>query len=314
MNKLPPLKALRAFESAARNMSFSKAAEELFVTPGAISQQVKLLEEHLGGELFRRMHRRILLSDAGQCLLPGLQESFNRMADAVADVRSMDKNRPITISVAPSFASKWLVPKLRLLQEQHPDIDIRIDTSIEVVDLSRSDIDIGIRFGSGNYPGMQVDLVFCEEVFPVCSPNLIDPDHPLSQPADLLHYPLLHYATNDIDIGAGWPDWTMWLKASGVSNNRAHHGITFDQQQLLIQAALEAQGVVLVGSVSVLEDLRSGKLIKPFDLTFELEFAYYFVTTPAKSSWPAIRAVREWMLSEAATIPQRARWSAANPD
>ena len=305
MNKLPPLKALRAFESAARNMSFSKAAEELFVTPGAISQQVKLLEENLGVELFRRIHRRILLTDAGQCLLPGLQDSFNRMTDAVADVKSMDTNRPITISVAPSFASKWLVPKLRLLLQQHPDIDIRIDTSIEVVDLARSDIDIGIRFGSGNYPGMQVDLVFCEEVFPVCSPDLIDPDYPLDQPADLLHYPLLHYATNDIDIGAGWPDWTMWLKAAGVTSSDTHRGLTFDQQQLLIQAALEAQGVVLVGGVSVHEDLGSGRLIKPFDLSFELEFAYYFVTTPAKASWPAIKAVREWMLHEAAGIARR---------
>jgi LysR family glycine cleavage system transcriptional activator len=296
-DRLPPLKALRAFEAAARHLSFSKASEELFVTPGAISQQVKTLEEYLGMSLFKRMHRRILLTDAGQCLLPGLQDGFERMAGAVGDVKSMDSDRPITISVAPSFASKWLVPRLRLLREERPDIDIRIDTSMNVVDLARSDIDIGIRFGSGKYPGMQVDLLLCEEVFPVCSPGLTG-NTPLDHPADLKHFHLLHYGTSDVNLGAGWPDWQMWLMAAGASDVETRHGLTFDRQELLIQAALDGQGVALVGSVSVNDDIRNGRLIKPFGLTFPLEFSYFFVTTLAKSRWPEIAAVRDWIFRE----------------
>ena len=295
----PPLKSLKTFEAAARLLSFSKAAEELYVTPGAVSQQIKLLENMLGVELFKRMHRRILLTDAGQCLLPGIQNGFQSLNEAVEGIRTMKNNQPITISAAPSFASKWLVPRLRRLQDRHPQIEIRIDTSMDVVDLARSDIDIGIRFGGGNYPGMQTDLLICEEVYPVCSPELIDLQQPLNNPSDLLEYPLLHYATANQDLGAGWPDWNMWLTAAGVDYDDEHHGLTFIQQQLLIQSALEAQGVALVGSVSVIDDIRSGKLIKPFELAFELEFAYYFVTTPTKAKWPAIIAIREWMLEEA---------------
>jgi len=298
-NRLPPLKALRAFEAAARHMSFSKASEELFVTPGAISQQVKLLEEFLGLPLFKRMQRRILLTDAGQCLLPGIQDGFDRMTTALGDLQSLDINRPITISVAPSFASKWLVPRLRLLRDDRPDIDIRIDTSMKVVDLAHSDIDIGIRFGSGNYPGMQVDQLLSEEVFPVCSPGLAN-EFPLDQPSDLKHYHLLHYGTSDVNLGAGWPDWQMWLMAAGATAVNTTHGLTFDRQELLIQAALDGQGVALVGSVSVNDDIRKGRLIKPFGLTFPLEFSYYFVTTTAKSQWPDIVAVREWIFRETA--------------
>ncbi len=299
INRFPPLKALRAFESAARHLSFSKAAEELFVTPGAISQQIKLLESFLGMALFKRMHRRILLTDAGQSLLPGLQDGFDRMADALSEVKSMDQNQPVTISSAPSFASKWLVPRLTQLREQHPEIDIRIDTSMEVVDLNRSDVDIGIRFGAGKYPGMQVDLLLCEKVFPVCSPNIITKERPLKQPADLKGHHLMHFATNDVDLGAGWPDWNMWLMAAGISDIDTRHGMIFNQQQLLIEAALNSQGIALVGSVSVDDDLSSGRLIKPFDLTFELEFSYYFVTTPTKAKLPDIMAVREWMFAQA---------------
>jgi LysR family glycine cleavage system transcriptional activator len=296
--KLPPLKALRAFESAARHLSFSRAAEELFVTPGAVSQQVRLLEDFLGKQLFKRMHRRILLTDEGQCLLPGIQDGFSRFGDALEDVKSMDSSRPVTISAAPSFASKWLVPRLRHLREMHPEIEIRIDTSIEVVDLARSDIDIGIRFGGGNYPGLQVDLLIREEIYPVCSPGLIG-DHPLNHPSDLEHYELLHYGPGTFDMGPGWADWQMWLMASGATNVDFTRGMIFDRQEMLIQATLDLQGVALVGSVSVTDDIESGRLIKPFELTFPLDFAYYFVTTPSKAQWPKIAAIREWILKEA---------------
>ena len=298
--KLPPLKSLRAFEAAARHLSFAQAAEELFVTPGAISQQIRVLEQHLGVELFRRQHRRVLLTDAGQSLLPGVRQGFQLLGSAVDDVQSMKSDRPVTISAAPSFASKWLVPRLGDLHRRYPELDIRLDTSMEVIDLNRSDIDIGIRFGAGDYPGLHVDLLICEEVFPVCSPTLINPDHPLNEPGDIIHYPLLHYATGSLDLGAGWPDWQMWLKAAGVDYEGIHHGFTIDQQQMLIQAALESQGIALVGSVSVMDDLKSGRLIRPFELTFPVGFSYYFVTTEAKAGWPQISAVREWMLEQAA--------------
>ena len=299
MRKLPPLKALRAFESAARHLSFSDAADELFVTPGAISQQIKLLEEFLGLSLFKRLHRKILLTDAGQSLLPGLQDGFETIGTALDNVQAFDLNRPITISASPSFAGKWLVPRLGLLREQHPEITIRLDTSIHVVDLLHSDVDIGIRFGGGNYPGHQVDLLFCQEVFPVCHPKVLEKT-PLITPSDLKNHHLLHLNTLAWASDADWPDWQMWLLAAGEKNVDTKSGAIFDQQEMLVEAALDGQGIALVGSVTVAEDLRKGRLVKPFDVVLPQQFSYYFVTSPAKAQLPNIVKVREWVFNEIA--------------
>ena len=296
IGRLPPLKALRAFEAAARHLSFSKAAEELFVTPGAISQQIKLLEEFLGVSLFKRMHRRILLTDSAQCILPGIQSGLNQMSNALDELKSINFERPITITTPPSFATKWLVPRLKSFRKSNPEIDIRIDTSIEVVDLTHSDIDIAIRFGNGEYTDMQVDFMLHQEVFPVCSPKLVSKKRPLKHPSDLKNFEILQYDPHLWE--SDWPDWQMWLMAVGAEDVDMHRGLSFSQQELLVQAAIDGQGVALVGSVSVEDDLKAGKLIKPFEQSYPLKLSYYFVTTPAKATWPNIIAVKNWVFQE----------------
>ena len=295
-NRTPPLKSLRAFESAARNLSISKAADELYVTPGAISQQIKILEEHLEVQLFNRLHRRILLTDAGQMLLPGIQQGLGSIHVALRDLESVTRKRPVTITTPPSFAIKWLVPRLKLFRTQFPNIDVRIDTSIEVVDLAYSDIDIAIRFGSGDYPGMDTSLLMHQEVFPVCSPNLIRKEYPLNHPSDLRHYDILKF---DEDIwDSDWPDWQMWLMVAGAEDIDTSRGISYNQQELLVEAAVEGQGIALVGSVSAAADLASGKLIKPFEQTYPLDLAYYLVTTPGKANYPGIPEFRNWIMDQ----------------
>ncbi len=296
MRKLPPLKALRAFEAAGRHLSLSSAADELHVTAGAVSQQVKLLEDFLSTKLFDRLHRKVVLTDAGKLLLPGINTAFDQILLALSRVEQFDLRRPLTVSGAPSFAGKWLVPRLREFNLEYPDIDVRIDTSTQLVDLAHSDIDIGIRFGSGDYPGLETDYLLSQEVFPVCAPGLLNTDFPLTKLENLKHYRLLHNDFSETDLS--WPDWQMWLAAAGVKNIDFTRGPRFVQIELLVDAAIQGQGVALAGSVSVANDLASGRLIKPFELTFPLQFAYYFVTHESKSSDPRIKAFRRWVLDQ----------------
>lgn len=298
MKKLPPLKALRAFEAAARHLSLTQAAEELFVSPGAISQQIKLLEEFLEVQLFERLHRQIRLTEAGDRLMPGVTAGFNQIQIAVDNTSAYSSNRPLTVSAAPSFAARWLVARLQRFQKKHPDIDVRLDTSTVLTDLAHSDIDIGIRFGAGNYPGLHVDFLSNVDVFPVCAPGLIRPDRPLTNPSGLRHYQLLHYeAGSEL---SSWPDWQMWLAASGTEGVDHVHGLRFVDVNLLLEAATQGQGVALAGSITVRDALRSGQLIKPFDLQIPLDFSYYFATPESRLNETRIRAFREWILEEMA--------------
>lgn len=297
-NRLPPLKALRAFEAAGRLLSLSKAADELHVTPGAVSQQVKLLEDFLSARLFKRVHRQILLTDTGKALLPGLSNAFDQIITALDTVKEADRDKPVTVSVVPSLASKWLVPRLRHFSERHPEIEVRIETSHHVTDLVHSDIDMGIRFGKGQYPGLRSDLLFCQEVFPVCSPKLLEEGHPLKHPSDLRYHKLLHNDTEEPDTN--WPDWEMWLLAAGVADAGFARGPVSLQYELLIEAVLQGQGIALLGSVPIKDDLSAGRLVKPFELAFQLEFGYYIVSLEGKASHPRIAAFREWLLDEAA--------------
>jgi LysR family glycine cleavage system transcriptional activator len=295
---LPPLNALRAFEAAARHLSLTKAAAELHVTPGAISQQVKTLEDYLGVQLFRRLNKALLLTGAGQASLPALRDAFDRLAQAVEALRARDAEQPLTVSVAPSFGAKWLVPRLDRFREVHPGIDVRIDASNRLVDLVREGVDIGIRYGMGNYSGMRVDSLLSEEVFPVCAPRLLKGPHPLRVPADLRWHTLLH-----IDWVSGfetWPDWRMWLLSAGVSNIDPVHGPRFSHASMAIQAAIEGHGVTLGGSVLVEDDLATGRLVKPFQLSCPVAFAYYLASPAATANHPRVTAFREWIIAEAA--------------
>ncbi|MFQ5993919.1 MAG: transcriptional regulator GcvA [Acidiferrobacterales bacterium] len=298
IHRLPPLNALRAFAAAGRHLSFSRAAQELHVTPAAVSHQIKALEDYLGVSLFQRLNKALRLTEAGQACLPGVREGFERLSDAVEAVKAREAQRPLTVSVAPSFAAKWLVPRLDRFRESHPGIDVRIDATHRLVDLAREDVDFGIRYGTGQYPGMHVERLLAEEVFPVCSPRLLHRAHPLRLPADLRWHTLLHVARPVHDEME--PDWRMWLHAAGVDNVDAARGPQFSIASMAVQAAIEGQGVALAGRVLVTDDLVAGRLVRPFDLGFPVSFAYYLVCPTAGAEKQRVIAFREWLISEAA--------------
>ncbi len=300
--RLPPLNALRAFEAAARHLSFTKAAEELHVTPAAISHQVKALEDTVGAPLFRRLTRALLLTDAGQAALPGLSEGFDRLAEAAAHLSARDSEGLLTISVAPTFGAKWLVPRLERFRAAHPEIDVRIDANDRVIDMAREGVDIGLRFGSGRYPGYRVDPLFAAErvrSFPVCSPKLLEGPPGLGTPDDLRHHTLLHLDWSQ--AGEAAPDWRMWLLAAGVRDLDPTRGPRFSQTIMALQAAIAGQGVALAEEIIVADDLANGRLVRPFALSLSdpLHFAYYVASPQATAERPKVAAFRDWVLAEA---------------
>ncbi len=294
--RLPPLNALRAFEAAARHLSFTKAAEELHVTQAAISHQVKTLEEHLGLKLFRRLHRQLLLTDSGQLYMPPVSKAFRLLQDATHQLLRQDAAGPLTVSVLPSFAAGWLVPRLGRFRQLWPDIDLRIDPSFELVDFSRADVDVGVRYGRGRYPGLRSDRLMEEDIFPVCSPELVHGPPGLRVPADLVHHTLLH------DDGHG--DWRTWLLAAGVDDVDPTRGIVLTDSSMLIQAALAGQGVALARAVLAGDELAAGRLVRPFELNLPTEFAYYVVCPFDTAEQPKIAAFRQWLLAEAERGPR----------
>ncbi|MCH7888132.1 MAG: transcriptional regulator GcvA [Proteobacteria bacterium] len=295
--RLPPLNALRAFEAAARHLSFTRAAEELNVTQAAISHQVKGLEERLGVVLFRRLNRSLLLTDAGQSYLPEVRDAFDRIAEATWRITAHDSAGVLTVSVLPSFAAKWLVQRLGRFREAHPDIDVHVAPSDDLVDFARENVDLAIRYGQGEWPGLRADRLMTEELFPVCSPNLLQGPHPLSAPADLRHHTLLH---DDLRI-----DWRMWLMAAGVDGVDSRRGPGFTDSSMVIQAAVEGQGVALGRSALAAADLAAGRLVKLFDISLPAAVAYYVVCPEATAGRPKIVAFREWVIAEAVGGPAR---------
>jgi LysR family glycine cleavage system transcriptional activator len=298
MARLPPLNALRAFEAAARHLSFAEAAVELHVTPAAISHQIKALEDDLGVKLFRRLNRAVRLTDAGQACLPGLRDGFERIADAVARARQGDSVGVLTVTASPAVAAKWLLPRLERFRERHPSIDLRIDASMRLVDLAREDVHVALRYGAGKYPGMHTELLLRSEVFPVCAPVLLKGKHPVREPADLRHHTLIHDETIPLDPQG--PDWTMWLRAAGVTDIDANRGLRFNQVALALDAAITGRGVTLTRDVFAAADLAAGRLVRPFAAATPVSFAIYVVVPPALVTAPKVKAFRDWLFEEAA--------------
>jgi LysR family transcriptional regulator, glycine cleavage system transcriptional activator len=294
---LPPLSALRAFEAAARLESFSKAAEELNVTPAAISHQIHALEEDLGVQLFRRLNRQVELTASARVLLPGLTEAFAGIRASVRRLRAHNDTGTLTVTASPSFAAKWLVLRLHRFQEKWPEIDVRISASDEVVDLNRGDFDIAIRYGTGRYPGLDVELLLKNEVFPACSPRLLQDGPPLRSPDDLRDHALIHDQAADRDPLA--PTWAMWLKAAGVAGVAPASGVTFSGTHLALDAAIAGHGVVLAYSSIAAGDLAAGRLTRLFSLALPDLFAYYIVTAHGALERPKVRAFRDWLRQEA---------------
>jgi len=300
MNRLPPLKSLQAFESAGRHLSFTHAAEELNVTPGAVSQQIRHLEDFLGIQLFKRMNRSIVLTDAGQLFLPLIAAGFENFHEAVTRLRQHGDHGPLTITSAPSFVSKWLIPRLSRFKSLHPDIDVRIDTSDRLVDFSREDIDVGIRFGDGVYPELETVFLFAFDLIPVCSPELLSAERQLRDVSDLKHFTLLHSNYDELD--PGWPDWSMWLKVVEADDVDADHGIYFNQSDQLFQAALDGQGIALLANVMAEPEIAAGRLVQPFSARLPVKMNYHLVTSPQKSTSAKVAAFRQWILDESAYL------------
>jgi len=292
--RLPPLTAVRYFEAAARHLSFTKAAQELHVTHSAISHQIKALEEWLGVPLFRRLNRSLMLTEAGQAYARPVRESLEKLGEASRALRAREQTGTLTVSVMPSFAAKFLVPRLGSFRHAHPDIDVRISASERLVDFAREDVDVAVRSGRGNWPGLRVDWLARENLFPVCSPKLLSGPIPLATPADLLKHTLMH----DSD----WPDsmWTRWLSVAGVKTESAKSSLSFNYSNLMIQAAIDGLGVALAQEALVRDDLASGRLVRPFDIDMPSDYANYVVTPEATADRPKVKAFRDWLLAEIA--------------
>lgn len=304
MRRLPPLNALRAFEAAARHLSFTRAAEELHVTPAAVSHQIKALEEWAGAPLFRRLTREIRLTETGQAALPLIGEGLDRLADGADRLRAEEEGGVLTVTVAPTFAGKWMVPRLDRFNALHPDISIRVDASMGLVDFERDAVDCALRFGTGDYPGQHVEKLFNEFAVPVCSPELLArADPPIERPEDLLRHRLLH--VNWAGRKDFQPDWLSWFAAAGVELERVPPGPTFTLESLAIEAAIKGQGVVLVNTTITSDDVGGGRLVIPFDLTVATTFAYWFVCPERSMQWPKVAAFRDWVMDEAAEERRR---------
>lgn len=291
-----PLNALRAFEASARQLSYVKAAEELFVTPAAISHQVKRLEDYLGVPLFRRLPRGLLLTETGQLLLAELREVFQQLDQTMERVAGSDAKGPLSISVAPMFAVKWLLPRLERFGARHPDIDVRMSSSPGLIDFPRDAFDAAVRLGSGQYPGLEAVKLFDESVTPMCSPRLLDGVQGIDRPDDLHRFVLLH--DDSMSLLQGSPTWKTWLRAAGAGEIDAKRGPRFSQPDHSLQAAIDGAGIVLGWRYLAADDLAAGRLVTLFDLVLPIGSAFYLVYPVSHATRPKVATFREWLLQE----------------
>jgi len=291
--RLPPLNALRAFEATARHLSFKRAADELHVTYSAVSHQIRTLEQFLGIALFRRFNRSIMLTPAGKSYLPTIREAFDKVDQATLRLMNVSLSGGITISCFPSFAARWLLPRLPGFFRQNPDLEVHISATQAFSHIPRDDVDVAIRYGDGNWPGFRADKLFDDWIFPVCSPAMADGSLPLRHPQDLRHHRLLH-DTNSPD------DWKRWLQGAGVEGIDAGRGLSFSHSMLVLQAAAEGLGVAIAHSPLLGDDLATGRLARPFQEFVPTQSAYYFISPEHNAEHPKIIAFREWIMSESA--------------
>jgi LysR family transcriptional regulator, glycine cleavage system transcriptional activator len=287
---LPPLNTLPSFEAAARHLSFSKAADELRVTHGAVSRAVRNLENHLGVQLMVRATRSVQLTPAGKAFAAEIRDVLDHLA-AATSAATGHSSTIVNVSTIDSFAARWLMPRLSRFRREHGDIDVRVATSERLADFVSDGIDIAIRCGGGEYPGLSSQLLMTEDHFPVCSPKLRKGRHPLRTPADLVHHTLLH------DVFT--VDWAIWLRGAGVDHVDPHRGPTFLSSDHAIQAAVRHEGVVLGRSALVADELAARRLVRPFALSLPASFAYYVVCPPRSLQRASVKAFRDWLLAEA---------------
>lgn len=292
LNRLPQISALRSFEVAARCLSFTRAAEELNVTQGAVSHQVKGLEDLLGVKLFHRERQRLRLTESGTAYLPFVREAIERLRAGQEFLASRADSGVLTVSVSPNFASKWLVHRLGDFIVGHPDIDLRISASIDHIDFASNDVDMAVRHGTGDWPHLNVVPLAQEEIFPVCSPALLESGPPLRRPSDLADHVLLHDLSRN--------DWPLWFEAVGLDPIDASRGPQFDQTSMVIDAAVEGQGIALARRVLAARDMVAGRLVRLFDVSLPAPYGYFIVCPKASAELPKISKFRDWMIAEAA--------------
>src|SRR5580704_12079496 len=290
--RLPSLNGLRAFEAAARHLSFTHAAAELNVTQTAISHQIRRLEEELGIRLFVRQNRALALTPQARDYLPGIRAAFNDLRLATDRLLRKDNEHVLTVSTLASLAAKWLLPRLSAFQETHPGIDVRITTSTALVDFKSGDVDAAIRYGRGDWPGLHADWLMADQLFPVCSPALLQGNRPLKCPQDLAHYTLLHSSGGYDD------DWRLWLTAAGLPTDISKQpGLTFDLILMTVQAAIDGIGVAMGRTSYVEADIAKGRLVVPFEITLPVDAGFYLVSPEARAESPKLSAFRQWLLA-----------------
>lgn len=289
--RLPPLNSLRVFEAAARHLSFTRAAEELFVTQAAVSHQIKALEEFLGLKLFRRRNRSLLLTEEGQSYFLDIKEIFSSLSEATDKVLERSAKGALTISLPPSFAIQWLVPRLSDFNNQEPDIDVRI----KAVDMDEGslteDVDVAIYYGRGNWPGLRVELLYQEQLLPLCSPQVLLNEKPLSTIDDLRFHTLLHDTSRK--------DWKSFVKQFNLEGMNVNHGPIFSHSTMVLQAAAHGQGIALGNNVLAQPELDAGRLVAPFEELLVSKNAFYLVCSEKQADTGRIATFREWILSKA---------------
>src|SRR6476660_5575291 len=290
--RLPSLNGLRAFEAAARHLSFTQAASELNVTQTAISHQIKRLEQELGIRLFLRQNRALALTPEAKDYLPGVRAAFNDLRLATDRLLRRDNDHVLTVSTLASLAAKWLLPRLTAFQEEHHGIDVRITTSTNLVDFQRDNVDAAIRYGRGQWPGVRADWLMADELFPVCSPALLKGNKPLKCPEDLKDHVLLHTSNTNSD------DWRLWLWAAGLPINLSKQpDVTFDLIFMTVQAAIDGLGVAMGRTSYVQDDIAKGRLVVPFKITLPDDAGFYLVSPAGRSDPPKLSAFRQWLIA-----------------
>ena len=289
--RLPPLNALKAFEAAARQESFTRAAEELCVTQGAVSHQVKALEAELAIKLFNRERQRLIITEAGRDYLAVVRDALDRIAVGTERLLQRQNAGVLTVSTSPDFAAKWLVHRLGHFAEAHAGIDLRVSATMHHVDFAREDVDMAVRHGDGNWPGLDAVQLSSEQLFAICSPKLLT-GRRLAKPADVLKFPLIH-----LDSRA---DWTKWLRVVGIGDDNVRHGPVLNRASMVIDAAINGQGIALARTTLAAFDLINGRLVRPFAEALRLSKTYWIVCPKATSNVPKIATFRDWLLAEAA--------------
>ena len=300
MRSIAHLNALRAFEASARHQSFSLAAQELNVTPAAVGQLVRTLEDWLGSPLFVRStsgRARLVTTEVAEQALPDIRAGLERLAVGLERLRSGSAGGVLTVTVSPAFAAKWLLPRIERFQAAWPETDLRLDTSLKPVDFVAQRIDVGVRYGRGQWPGLAAEKLMDEEVYPVCAPALLA-TATLQAPGDLRGQVLIH--DQSVDTSTGFASWQAWLRHAGVQGVPTDRGLRINNSAAVLQAAIDGQGGARARSVMAHDDLAAGRLVRLFpQVRLESALAYYVVYRPECIAQPKVAAFRDWLLREA---------------